>query len=33
MNLDLLYIGYTVAFFASCWALLKLCQALMGDSK
>jgi hypothetical protein len=31
--MDFMYIGYTVAFFASCWALLKLCQSLMGDSK
>jgi len=31
--MDLLYIGYAVAFFGSCWALMKLCQALMGGSK
>ena len=31
--MDWLYVGATVAFFALCWTLLKLCQALMGDTK
>ena len=31
--MDWLFVGATLAFFASCWALLKLCHTLMGDAK
>ncbi len=28
--MDLLYLAFTVVFFASAWGLLKLCESLMG---